>query len=281
MIRISGLRWAASIAVSSFLFTTSVCAQVEDAAVKIKWGYKGNIGPAQWARLSPEFTLCAKGTRQSPINISKKAAPAADGLLIRYRPAEMVIMDDGPTELTIGGDEIITNTGHGIQLNFPTVSPRETITYNHNDYRLVQFHLHTPAENQLDGQTYPMEIHFVHQGADGALAVLGVFVKAGQENGVIKKIIDNLPKMHGEQQLVQGESINPMRLLPQGKDYYSFPGSLTTPPCTEGVQWLVMADAITASPAQIAVLRKAVEGTNARPVQSLNGRKVTYSKISE
>lgn len=119
-----------------------------------------------------------------------------------------------------------------------------------------------------------MEIHFVHQGANGTLAVIGVFVRNGKENAAFKEIVAHLPKREGDIMTVNDKYLNPNDLLPIRQDYYSFAGSLTTPPCTQGVQWIVMAEPITASAVQIAKLKRAIGNANARPVQALHDRPV-------
>ncbi len=262
---------------SLFFCLTSAYANTEDSAVLVKWGYLGHLGPQYWAQLSPTFGMCAKGKKQSPINIPHAVTTSSNALTLHYALAPMMIVNDGTTALLFGITQTVIEDGHGIQLNFPKRGVAESMTLNDKTYRLVQFHLHTPSENQLQGQSYPMEIHFVHQGQEGEVAVLGVFVKSGPENKALQRIIDHIPSEKGIPFPIPGERINPVDLLPVNQDYYSFIGSLTTPPCSEGVHWAVMAEAITASPAQIVALKKAADGANARPVQSLHGRSIDYA----
>ncbi len=233
----------------------------DNTATKAKWGYIGNTNAAHWGQLDPSFTLCAKGKDQSPINIPNKVPNTKNTLTINYESAPMIILD----------------TGHGTQLNFSNDQSDESITFDGKKYFLVQFHIHTPAENKLHDQAFPLEIHLVHQNANGQVVVIGVFAKNGKANPTLKKIIDNLPKESGKEQIIEGEQINPADLLPMKHNYYSFNGSLTTPPCAEDVQWIMMASAITASSAQISKLKKAAGGINARPIQTLNNRVVSYS----
>lgn len=249
---------------------------VDDSAIKVKWGYRGNISAVHWGSLNSSFALCAQGKEQSPIDITGWGSNFSNPFTIAYQTSPMNIVDDGTTELMIGRERTIINDGHGVQLNFPASNVPELVTFNGKTYRLVQFHIHTPSENKVNGQVFPMEIHFVHQGDNGELLVIGVFVKTGEENRIINKIITNLPKEEGKVEIVQGESINPADLLPKKHDFYKFVGSLTTPPCSEGLQWIVMAEPITASAEQIAKLKEAANGANARPVQPLNQRKITY-----
>lgn len=249
-----------------------------DAGAKVKWGYTGNDGPSHWAKLSPHFSLCQKGKEQSPVNILKETAVSKNALKIHYLSAPMVILDDGETNLMIGHEQTIINDGHTIQLNFPKKSLHEFITFQGKKYRLIQFHLHVPAENQIAGKSFPFEIHFVHQGENGILAVIAVLASTGKANAYIDKIIKHMPRKPGKEKVIKGERINPLNFLPTEHDYYHFPGSLTTPPCSEGVQWLVMKNTITISADQIKKLKTVIKKENARPLQHLNGRKIGYSK---
>ncbi len=251
---------------------------LNDSSIKTKWGYTGQTGPDHWAQLNPHFSVCSIGKLQSPINIAPKITDKTSKLDIHYMPATMIIVDDGYTNLLIGKEQTIINDGHAIQLNFPESNTSEEILFNQDKYQLVQFHMHTPSENTLNGKSFPMEIHFVHQGKNGTLAVIGVFVKLGEENPTLQKIITNLPKEAHKPMQISGEEVSPLNLLPTDQKHYDFNGSLTTPPCAEGVQWIVMQNPITASAEQIAKLKAATHGANARPVQSRNKREIFYSE---
>lgn len=258
-------------------FSGHILAASNDSAVKIAWNYKGHLGPEFWGRLSPSFLLCGEGKSQSPINISKNDIEVANTLVLHYQPAPLIIEDNGDTELMIGNQRTIFNDGHTMQVNFHNDENKETITYQGNEYRLVQFHFHSPSENQLNGDSAPLEIHFVHQGKKGRVVMIGVLVKGGNANPELQSIIEHLPAADGKEHKVAGVKINLSELFPLDNDYYSFSGSLTTPPCTEGLQWIVMAGTINASPAQIAIIRKAAGGSNARAVQPLNNRVIAYA----
>lgn len=249
---------------------------IDDAAVSTQWGYKGNVGPARWGQLNSDFIACSTGKSQSPINIPKKVPHASGQLAFNYSSSKLDIVDDGQTDLTIGDKQELILDGRGVQVNFPSQDSKESITLNGKNYRLIQFHFHSPSENTWHGRSFPLEIHFVHQGENGKVAVVGVFVIGGPENMAIQKLAKHIPKVEGKEYTIEGEQINPADLLPATHQYYSFTGSLTTPPCTEGLSWMVLETPITASPAQIAVIRKAAGGANARPVQQLNGRKINY-----
>ncbi|EKD72007.1 MAG: Carbonic anhydrase [uncultured bacterium] len=260
------------------LLTMNTYATTNDTAIKINWGYKGHISPAHWGALNPSFALCANGKMQSPINISKKVKKQNDQLMIQYQTMLPYILDNGATKLTLGNEQIVVNTGHGIQINYHGDDEKESIIFADRKYHLVQFHFHTPSENEWHGRAFPLEIHFVNQSDDGKIAVIGVFARAGGTNEIIENIIQHLPTEEKKEIAILDHQINPAQLLPIDKDYYHFIGSLTTPPCTEGVQWIVMQDTITASPAQILQLRQATGGVNARPVQPLNRRKIFFSE---
>lgn len=247
------------------------------AIASAEWGYKGNLGPDRWAELDPAFALCGTGTSQSPINITKKTKKSPHLLTVHYQPAPMRIIDDGETDLLIGNKHAIVDNGHTVQLNFNPDQTHETFKYKNDEFKLIQFHIHTPGENYFNNIQYPMEIHFVHQGEQGKAAAIGVWVKNGPPNATIQKIIDHYPKEHFKEEVIKGTSINPIELLPAKLDYYSFMGSLTTPPCSEGLQWIMMAHPVTASPKQIYLLRKLIAEINARPIQALNKRVIHYS----
>ncbi len=270
-----------------FLFSFSFCAaamdtKTDDSAAKIKWGYVGNTGPAKWGNLDKHFASCATGKTQSPINLNNRARKAAANLNINYNPATMAIVDDGTTSLLLGHTQTIIRDGHSVQLNFNADRASESVDYDGKTYRLVQFHLHTPSENLWFGRAFPMEIHFVHQGDNGRVLVIAVWVKIGKANSSLQQIINHLPKEENKEMIIEGQNIQPENLLPQKHRFYSFMGSLTTPPCTEGLQWIMLREPITASPSQIMQLRHAANGANARPIQRLYGRSIYYTdKIKE
>lgn len=261
----------------SLFFSVPAFAAVNEAAIKTNWGYKGGIGPERWAKLSKDFALCASGKMQSPINLPDETWNGSESLTFNYHAAPMYIMDNGVTKLQLGSDQVFINDGHGVQLDFHPDS-HESVTYAGKPYQLVQLHFHSPSENESDGRTFPLEIHFVHQGASGKVLVVGVFVRAGEMNPAIEKVINHLPKEEGKEIAIAGERVDPAQLLPVDKTFYAFTGSLTTPPCTEGLQWVQMQSSITATPAQIQRLRWAAGGDNARPIQSLNGRHVSIKQ---
>lgn len=227
---------------------------------KVHWQYEGLEGPAHWGDLDPKFISCKIGRNQSPINIKDKTAINTVGLPgfdVYYRPVSM---------------RIIYN-GHALQINYPLGS---YITISGNRYELLQFHFHTPSEHQKNGFNYPMEMHLVHKDGDGNLAVIGILFQEGKENDALSDIIRYLPKDVGKEHLHKFAKVNPVDYFPKRKLFYKYSGSLTTPPCSEGVYWMVFKDPIEASPEQLAAMH-ALMGDNNRPVQSHYSRSVLKS----
>ena len=218
------------------------------------WGYAGEAGPAHWGELDPKFSTCAAGLNQSPIDIASTIEAELAPLDIAY---------------TSAGNEILNN-GHTVQVN---VAPGSTLTVDGKTFALKQFHFHTPSENTIDGKPFAMEAHLVHADAEGHLAVIGVMFEEGEANPTIGALWQAMPQEAGAKQSL-ADPVDPAALLPEGRDYYRFNGSLTTPPCTEGVRWLVMKTPLTISKAQVVAFAAAVHGANNRPVQSVNARPV-------
>lgn len=252
----------------------SNCIYADEKKSGTTWGYTDNQGPKFWGTLDKAYKLCDLGKTQTPINIQNSTPITENALTIQYRPIPIDIIDDGLTKLNVHGKKTIINDGHTLQINVPTTGPAESILINKQKYHLVQFHIHTPSENQIDGKTFPLEIHFVNQGNKGNMAVIGVFVKEGNANPAVEEILNYLPKEKNKLYHTK-EVIDISLLLPTNKSYYNFIGSLTTPPCTEGLNWFLMANPIEASAEQIAKLKTALPANNARPIQPLNGRAVT------
>lgn len=223
-----------------------------DTKVAPHWEYKGEEGAENWGKLDESFHQCEVGYAQSPIDI--KETVEADLPDIGFSYAKFA-----PS---------IVNNGHTIQVNVPA---GQSITIGKDSYQLVQFHFHTPSEYHINSKTYPLEIHFVHKNAEGKLAVIGVMVEEGVANGELAKIFVNAPKKAGEEKKADTAQIDPASLLPTDKKYYRFMGSLTTPPCSEGVNWEEMESPITASKKQITTF-KAFYANNARPLQPANQR---------
>jgi carbonic anhydrase len=222
------------------------------ASGPVHWSYEGAEGPQHWGELSPDFALCSGGTEQSPVDVPGTAA---------VNPAE-IVFNYQPTALTI------LNNGHTVQVNY---DPGSSIDVGGKTYELKQFHFHTPSELTVDSNHTDMEMHLVHQSADGQLAVVGVMLRRGCENPVYQPVFANLPAQESEPAAVGDVTVNAGDLLPQERTYYRYNGSLTTPPCSEGVQWLLMNTPVELSEAQVGAFQ-AIFQNDARPVQAFNER---------
>jgi carbonic anhydrase len=217
------------------------------------WEYEGEeAGPAQWGELDPTYHLCGQGRAQSPIDLSGATALDLQDIQFNYSDSALNIF----------------NNGHTIQV---TYDPGSSLTYNEIRYELRQFHFHHPSEHHLKGQAAPMEIHLVHQDDTGNLAVVGVLLQVGPEdNPAYAEIFANLPAEKGDPQ-ASALRVAALDLLPASRMYYTYIGSLTTPPCTQGVRWLVMREPVLLSEAQLEAFAALFE-LNARPLQTLNER---------
>lgn len=226
------------------------------AGEKAAWSYEGDAGPEHWALLGPEFSVCA-GKNQSPIDLVtvKMIEADLDNISFHYENAPLVAI----------------NNGHTIQVDY---APGSSIEIDGIEFGLKQFHFHSPSENEVDGQSYPLEGHLVHADADGHLAVVAVLFKEGAANEALANIWAHMPHEAGGAAHADGATVNAMDLLPEKKDYYRFNGSLTTPPCTEGVRWLVCKDPMTVSKEQVDAFRHVMHHANNRPVQPVNARPV-------
>ncbi|MCK5850211.1 MAG: carbonic anhydrase family protein, partial [Kiritimatiellae bacterium] len=194
------------------------------------WGYNGAGAPSNWGELKPEFHTCEDGVNQSPIDLKG----FVDGKLT-----------DIPFDYKTGSTEILNN-GHTIQVNIASGS---TIEVDGIKFELKQFHFHTPSENNINGKSFPLEAHFVHASKDGELAVVALMFEEGDENKMLGKLWDKMPMKGGDKTKLKIADVT--TILPKDRDYYRFNGSLTTPPCTEGVRWIVLKKSTTLSKAQI------------------------------
>ena len=233
--------------VASFSITTY-------AGDKTHWGYAGHEGPEHWGELDPDFSACSSGKNQSPINMTGFIEADLKPISINY-------LKDGKE---------ILNNGHTIQVNY---KPGSSIIVDGSSFELKQFHFHSPSENTIEGHSYPMESHFVHADKDGNLVVIAVMFKGGKEHKELKKAWNHMPMHAGEKYALPG-SLDALAMLPNSHEYYRFNGSLTTPPCTEGVRWLVMKYFNTVSKEQIEKFFDAMHHPNNRPVQPVNARMI-------
>jgi carbonic anhydrase len=221
------------------------------------WSYEGATGPDAWGELDPANALCKMGGSQSPIDLTGSMhVSALAGLQMTY--ASTLVR--------------ATNNGHTIQVG---VDKGNSIVVEGKRYDLLQFHFHTPSEHTVDGRAFPLELHLVHQAGDKSLAVIGVLMNDGTSNAVLGRFWDKIPKAAGE--VDTGVTIELKDLLPRAtNDYFTYAGSLTTPPCSESVRWIVLQQPAQASRAQIAAFR-AIFPMNARPTMPLGARHLLSS----
>ncbi len=233
-----------------------LCASAGFAAEGAHWSYEGASGPAKWGDLDAASRVCSVGSQQSPIDIG--------GTVKAQLPALK-------TAWAKNADTIVNN-GHTIQLNFELGS---TLTVGKDSYTLLQFHFHHPSEHRIGGKSYAMEVHFVHRNFAGNLAVVGALITAGRPNAAFGKIVATMPAHEGAP-VKAAAGIDPNKLLPALRGYYRYSGSLTTPPCSETVDWMLLTDAIPVAAADIAKFAK-LYPMNARPAQKANRRFVLRS----
>ena len=225
---------------------------------QVHWNYNGPEGPDEWGKLDPSYAACSAGKTQSPLDIHGAKRADLPALQFSYKSVPLSIVDNG----------------HTIQVNYPAGS---TLTVGTNVYTLQQFHFHAPSEENVNGHGYDMVVHLVHADAAGHLAVVAVFLNAGTSNPLLHVLWQNLPTEKGSPNKVSAVLINAKNLLPADRAYYTFSGSLTTPPCSEGVTWYVLKKPITLSPKQLADFTK-LYPHNARPIQPTNGREILESQ---
>lgn len=216
----------------------------------VHWSYEGDTGPEGWGQLDPAFAVCDAGMQQSPIDLTGAIPAGANGLDIFWQASDAQVVDNG----------------HTIQVN---VAEGSSITLEGRRFSLLQFHFHLPSEHTADGADSPMEVHFVHQAEEGDLAVIGVFMDVGESHATIQGVWDAIPRIDGSSSSLTG--LDPSAFLPEGARYFRYAGSLTTPPCSEVVSWVVMAEPIDVSQAQVDAFA-AMYPMNARPVEPLHRR---------
>jgi carbonic anhydrase len=231
-------------------------APAADPHQQAHWSHEGPNGPQNWANLKPEFNTCATGKRQSPVHILE-----TDTLV---GPAEVLKFDYTPS----GGS--VVNNGHTVQVD---LAGNNTLYVRGSAYKLVQFHFHHPAEERVNYKGFSMVAHLVHKNEEGQLAVVAVLIDPGTANPLIEQVWTHMPLDVGDRVGLPAGLLDMTQLLPMDQRYYQFIGSLTTPPCTEGVLWIVMKQPMTVSREQLKLFTH-LYPMNARPTQALNGRLV-------
>ncbi|KKI88422.1 carbonic anhydrase [Bacillus sp. SA1-12] len=224
----------------------------------VHWSYKGETGPKYWGELDQANSACVNGSEQSPINIEFSK-------IVTEKKSENTRIQYEPTAFTL------VNNGHTVQANATTES--NSISVEGKEYKLAQFHFHTPSEHQFNGQNYDMELHLVHKDSNGKIAVLGVMIQEGKENEKFASIWDVLPKDETSKEMTVKEPIDLLGVLPKDQTSIHYNGSLTTPPCTEEVKWIIFEQPIEMSKEQIQTFQQ-IFPDNHRSVQSLNGREL-------
>lgn len=228
----------------------NACSSTTAPATPPHWAYEGEEGPSHWGELEG-YATCGDGTHQSPIDVSSPTEQDLTNISFHYQPSEVNIL----------------NNGHTVQVNYDAGS---YIELDGTRYDVLQFHYHAPSEHTVNGQSFPAEIHIVHKNAEDSLAVVGILLQEGKQNDAFSAFIDHLPKEKTDVKDA-GTTINAADFLPAVQTTYRYDGSLTTPPCTEGVQWLLMTAPVELSTAQLSTLESIFEANN-RPVQPLGER---------
>lgn len=227
-----------------------------DAGHAAHWSYEGAGGPEGWGRMKPEFAKCSTGSRQSPIDIREGIKVSLDAVAFDYKPSAFRVLDNG----------------HTVQVN---VGPGNSIEVLGRRYDLLQFHFHRPSEERIDGKQFDMVVHLVHKDLEGRLAVVAVLLERGSALPVVQSVWNNLPLEKGEE-VAAKLPLDLGALLPAERSYFTYMGSLTTPPCSEGVLWMVMKNPVQVSAEQIGIFSR-LYPMNARPVQSASGRLIKES----
>lgn len=225
---------------------------------KVPWSYSGERGPERWSSLTPDYAECGAGRQQSPIDIRKVDRIPFSPLVFRYRSQSLELVNDG----------------NGVHLLVP---PGSELRLRGEVYPLTAVHFHVPGEHRVNGVGTSAEIHFVHRDRLGRPVIVAVRVQAGiRFNSIFARLVDHLPMVPGGRVALAQVGVNPLFLLPAERDYFTYTGSLGSPPCSEPVLWFVLAHPLEIDADLIRVITRAT-GVNARPVQPLNGRIVYFA----
>jgi carbonic anhydrase len=225
------------------------------------WSYEGARGPEHWSDLDPEYAAC-NGKEQSPVDIRNARKDNLPPIRFEYRSSPL---------------KYLINNGHTIRVNYHTAAAGGFLIVGEERYQLTQFHFHRPSEEYVHGRPYDMVVHLMHQAGDGKVAGVAVLLQAGNPNETIARIWEHFPKTEGNEEEIPGVEVNPAGLLPHEHSYYMYMGSLTAPPCDEGVTWFVLKSPVDISPEQIDAFAK-LYPHDVRPPQPLNGRIVRESR---
>ena len=231
---------------------------------KSHWTYEGPTGPEHWGDLDPEYAACKVGKEQSPIDIRNAEKAELPPIRFEYRNGPLRIINNGYTAVRVN-----YTPGNG---NFLIVGDK--------GYELTQFHFHHPSEEYIHGKPSDMVAHLMHQASDGQVAAVSVLFKAGRANGIVQQLWEHMPDTPGKEEVIAGVEVNPTGLLPRDTSYYTYMGSLTAPPCSEGVTWFVLKTPVDISAEEISAFAK-LYPHDVRPLQPLNGRVVKESQSRE
>ena len=245
-------------AIMCFTFVLAASSAAQEHHPEHTWDYSESKGPSHWGDLKPEFAPCKNGHRQSPVDIRNPQKADLPPIRFDYKPSPLHIIDNG----------------HTVMINY---GPGSFITVGAKKYALKQFHFHRPSEETINGKGYEMVVHLVHADEEGKLAVVAVLLQKGADNPLVQELWNDLPKEKEKEENLDTVQIDAARLLPADRGYYTYPGSLTTPPCAENVTWFVLKHQVTVSAAEIRQFSELYR-YDARPTQPLYGRVVLESK---
>jgi carbonic anhydrase len=222
------------------------------------WDYSDAHGPSHWGDLKPEFAACKNGHKQSPVDIRNARKADLPPIQFDYKPSPLHIIDNG----------------HTIMVSYV---PGSSISVGDKKYAFKQFHFHRPSEERINGKHYEMVVHLVHQDQEGSIAVVAVLLQKGDDNSLVHELWNDLPKEKEKEEVLNGVQIDVGKLLPVDRGYYTYPGSLTTPPCSENVTWFVLKHPMTVSTTEIEQFSKLYRD-DTRPTQPLYDRIVLETK---
>jgi carbonic anhydrase len=250
--------WIALVSVIVTLASVPISAR---AQWKTPWSYGGEKGPEHWGDLDPEYATCKIGKEQSPIDIRNSRKARLPAIRFEYKSGPVKTINNGYTAVRVN-----YAPGNG---NFLFVGNQR--------YELRQFHFHHPSEESIHGKHYDMVAHLMHESSDRKIAGVAVLLKAGRANAIVERLWEHMPNTPGKEEVIAGVEVDPAGLLPRDTSYYTYMGSQTAPPCTEGVMWLVLKNAMEISPEEIGAFA-ALYPHDVRPPQPLNGRVVKESQ---
>ena len=253
---------------TAVIFVATLSPQIASAqsappagAWRTAWSYDGALGPDHWGSLDPDYAACSAGHDQSPIDIANAVKADLPAIHFAYKSGPVWMVNNGYT---------------AVRVNYPPGNGNFLIVGD-TRYELTQFHFHHPSEEYVHGVPSAMAAHFMHASSDGKVVGVTVLLRAGKSNATVQHLWDHMPQTPGPQQEIAGMQVDPGGLLPREFGYYTYTGSQTAPPCTEGVTWFVLKTPVEISAAEIEAFAK-LYPHDVRPTQPLNGRVVKESR---